>query len=314
MWDYRINASAEKRSWGAFTVPFIYRMIGISARAFSGLTRQRVCGIIIGVEARLLVKREFRNLNIDLLRCEHMYYSKGEELHLGKDSDEIIYCLKGWIYIEAGTLKTKLYAGEMLYVPYGSKCAAFVILPKAEYCEVDFAVRGKKEKVPLFSNVRLFDSVEADDYEEPLLNMINYGNLPDGSGYYAAFSELCKVIDMLVGKRKSLDPKVYAHIKRSIDFIEENYMYNTPMSDISNESGLSPSSLERAFGKCFGMTPVMYRNMVRVKQAKRLLVGGTGIAETAEKVGFCDAYHFSNTFKRFAGMSPGAYIKHMKKN
>lgn len=261
-----------------------------------------------------MIKREFRNLNIDLLRSEHLYYSKREALQFGKDSDELIYCLKGWISFEAGTFKKKLLAGEMIYIPYGHFCTGYVILPKTEYYEINFAVRKRNKIVPLLNDIRVFETVEADDYEEPIINMVNYGNLPDGSGYYASFSELCRVLDMLTGKRKSFDPRTYERIKRSIDFIEENYMNNTPMTDIAGESDLSPTSLERAFGKCFGMTPVMYRNMVRIKNAKRLLVAGSSIAETAKAVGFCDAYHFSNTFKRFAGMSPGAYTKHMKKN
>ena len=45
----------------------------------------------------------------------------------------------------------------------------------------------------------------------------------------------------------------------------------------------------------------------RVREAKRLLVEGATPIEAALELGFCDQAHFSGTFRRFTGVTPGRF-------
>ncbi len=71
---------------------------------------------------------------------------------------------------------------------------------------------------------------------------------------------------------------------------------------------VSPSYLFRLFKKKMGVTPMRYRNLVRIDKAKLLLLDRTlTIEEVAERVGFEDAKYFARVFKKETGASPSAF-------
>ena len=53
-----------------------------------------------------------------------------------------------------------------------------------------------------------------------------------------------------------------------------------------------------------------YRENLRVREAKNMLRSGLfSNMEIAEKLGYCDVYHFCKNFKLATGVSPGKYKK-----
>ena len=54
-----------------------------------------------------------------------------------------------------------------------------------------------------------------------------------------------------------------------------------------------------------GMSPVEYRNRLRINRATELLkTGEYTVGEAAESVGIRDIKYFSKLFKRYAGVNP----------
>jgi AraC-like DNA-binding protein len=70
-----------------------------------------------------------------------------------------------------------------------------------------------------------------------------------------------------------------------------------------------PSHLVRAFGQAFGMPPHQYLTTRRVDLARRLLLEGLPLSETATAAGFCDQSHLTRHFRRVVGISPGRYAR-----
>jgi AraC-like DNA-binding protein len=71
---------------------------------------------------------------------------------------------------------------------------------------------------------------------------------------------------------------------------------------------VSASYLFRVFRKRMGVTPMHYRNMVRVDRAKLLLLDRSLILEDiASRVGFEDVKYFSRVFKRETSLSPSGF-------
>ena len=69
---------------------------------------------------------------------------------------------------------------------------------------------------------------------------------------------------------------------------------------------------ERYLTHCFrqelGITPMVYLNRYRVKQAKFLLEQGKrSITDVALDVGFSDSSYFNRVFRQEVGIAPGAY-------
>jgi AraC-like DNA-binding protein len=48
----------------------------------------------------------------------------------------------------------------------------------------------------------------------------------------------------------------------------------------------------------------------RLRLARRMLEGGSAIAETAAATGFADQSHLTRHFRRSLGFTPGAYRRH----
>ena len=69
---------------------------------------------------------------------------------------------------------------------------------------------------------------------------------------------------------------------------------------------LSVGSFRRLFSECMGLSPVEYRNKLRVQKAVDLLkMKKYSVGEVAEMVGISDIKYFSKLFKRYTGATPG---------
>ncbi|MBX7174331.1 MAG: AraC family transcriptional regulator [Pyrinomonadaceae bacterium] len=100
------------------------------------------------------------------------------------------------------------------------------------------------------------------------------------------------------------EPKVVSRVK---SYIEENYLDNITLAEISAFAYMSQFHLIRVFKKHTGLSPYAYLEQIRINRAKELLLKGESIIQTAYELGFTDQSHFTKTFKRFTGTTPGLY-------
>ncbi|EDX83819.1 AraC-like ligand binding domain protein [Synechococcus sp. PCC 7335] len=96
------------------------------------------------------------------------------------------------------------------------------------------------------------------------------------------------------------------------DYLSACYANNVSLGELSAQVGLKPLRLLRSFKAEVGLPPHAYLTQVRVYQAKRLLVAGRSIAETAVETGFVDQSHLHRHFKKIVGVTPGQYIQGCK--
>lgn len=80
------------------------------------------------------------------------------------------------------------------------------------------------------------------------------------------------------------------------------------LADVAAAAGMSYFYFFRAFKRSMGVSPNRWVAERRVERAKRLLEDTSlPIAEIALRVGFASQSHFTTTFRRLAGSTPGAY-------
>ena len=78
---------------------------------------------------------------------------------------------------------------------------------------------------------------------------------------------------------------------------------------------MSYSHLFRTFKQKFGMTPIEYKNALRIKKAKKMLCDfDLSVGEIAERLGFEGMCYFTRAFKKHVGVSPLNYRKTHQKN
>jgi two-component system, response regulator YesN len=106
---------------------------------------------------------------------------------------------------------------------------------------------------------------------------------------------------------RSRPPKeVIAGLARAIG---ERVRESISVAQLAEEAGYSPDHLTRLVARQTGMTTAQFIASVRIREAMRLLRvhRDLPIAEIGELVGLCDPAHFSRTFKKVTGTSPGEY-------
>ena len=99
-------------------------------------------------------------------------------------------------------------------------------------------------------------------------------------------------------------------IQKALTHLENNYSSDLPVDALARMCSLSPATFRRFFISCKGVSPVEYRNRLRIRKAAELLhCENYTVSEAAELVGIRDISHFGKLFKRYMGISPGVLKK-----
>ncbi len=96
-------------------------------------------------------------------------------------------------------------------------------------------------------------------------------------------------------------------VARARDYLAANLAGPVSLQNLAEAAGLSAFHLLRVFKKATGVTPHAWLTQLRVERARHLLLSGLSPAETALATGFYDQSHFTNTFRRFMGVTPRRY-------
>jgi AraC-like DNA-binding protein len=85
------------------------------------------------------------------------------------------------------------------------------------------------------------------------------------------------------------------------------------LREISQAVGLSPSHLAATFKRVERTTIHQYLVDLRLRRAASLLAGCDDLTTLALNVGFASQSHFSNSFRRWAGCTPGQYRARLRR-
>ena len=107
-------------------------------------------------------------------------------------------------------------------------------------------------------------------------------------------------------------PECREEIERTCVFMSAHFAERISLENLCKCSGLSKSTLLRAFTRSKGVTPYRYLQIVRIDKAKEMLEQGVPLVDAAIRTGFSDQSHFSNFFHMFIGLSPAAYRRIFK--
>ena len=120
--------------------------------------------------------------------------------------------------------------------------------------------------------------------------------------YYAFYAS---VLPYLKAEQPvSYSPAVLA----AIAFIEEHYAQNQSVAELAEACFVSESRLYHLFRKEMGISPIKYRNEIRVeKAANELRKRNKQISDIAFECGFNSMTYFYEVFKAHTGMKPSEY-------
>ncbi len=104
-----------------------------------------------------------------------------------------------------------------------------------------------------------------------------------------------------------LRPKSAA-VRSTVEYIHQSFASPLSVRTLAQRVGLCVSAFSRRFSDETGFTPGAYLLRVRLKNAKKLLIGSEySITEIAQQCAFSSAAHLSSSFKKRYGFTPSAY-------
>lgn len=95
------------------------------------------------------------------------------------------------------------------------------------------------------------------------------------------------------------------------NYLDENYLKNVALEDVSKEFNITVVHLIRVFKKEFGLAIHSYIINKRVHKAKELLMLKLPIIEVALESGFFDQSHLTRSFKRVFQLTPKEFQKNI---
>lgn len=106
------------------------------------------------------------------------------------------------------------------------------------------------------------------------------------------------------------DQPKYDLASRVARYLRENIRYPVSLDDLANHTGMSKFHFARTFRAQTGTTPMEFIRKQRLEAASALLAQTNLTLEAiAENVGFTDASHLSQVFRRRFGCAPGKLRK-----
>lgn len=217
------------------------------------------------------------------------YFMNGEALYLFKNTT---YTVNG---------------GDVLYLPEGGDYNILVKENTKHIC-IDFSFNKKELEPFVIKNVKHLKN----DFYKFLYNWLKPSNYKIPKAHEIVNRIYC---ELLIANNKNYSNS-YKLFSKAMEFIVSRYHEQEfTVEMLSNAVGVSPVHLRRVFLNCCGSSPKKTIQNIRFEQAKLLLTNSNlTINEIALKVGFCDQFHFSKSFKEAVGISPTEYKNTSKKN
>lgn len=134
------------------------------------------------------------------------------------------------------------------------------------------------------------------------------------SSFALAEAYLALIIGILsrrYGKHAEALPKAKLFEELSA-WLEERLEQPTSVVEMAAQAKMSQRSFYRTFHDAMGIPPMAYLQNLRLRKAAELLRrkgAAPSVTEVAQLCGFEDSNYFSRCFRKFAGMSPRAFVQ-----
>ena len=226
----------------------------------------------------------------------------------------ILSDVRGVFIAEDGT-KTEITRGDVAYLPAG-------ICYRAEFLggRADTRIDTYTVNVRLFDatgeEIRLADGIlrlagDQSGLFAPYFHRLAESTHPVGASVnrFRQMSDFYALADALL--THSLQRKeLYYPIRRGIETLCHDWNKNESIETYATLCGMSEGYFYRLFRRATGMSPVEYRNRLRISNAQTILKNTRiSVREVAATVGFDDPFYFCRIFKKHTGIAPVDYRK-----
>lgn len=245
------------------------------------------------------------NLPCCISLAQGLIVTHAEPVHFsnehGRELYGFIHVLKGWIEYQFPEDEStiSIRTRQTVYVPKG--CRYVCVYPPEETIVAILNFDLLHESAPPIPQTATLLSASAErqfrNFTDP---HVSFNSLQCAARIY-------ELLDMLLKDPPAL-PKKYRRLQPAIEHIENHPVLDTDVDFYAKLCGMSTSGFRRSFRDYVGISPIEYRNNLRLHYAKMLLASGEySVEEAAHKSGFNNISFFYRLFRRKFGSSPGKF-------
>lgn len=225
--------------------------------------------------------------------------------------ERFVYITEGSALFALCDRKLEVSGGDMLYLPshtgydsFWREDASFMVIDILLHDVEGQPIRFGEEAGVLFHDGHgIYSGLLADLSKKAEAN----GPFDWLERMSLTFKLLC---DMARDTNREETGKHYEVIKAGLKYLENNFAEDVSVGFLAKLCLVSKGSFRRSFAAHTGVSPIEYRNRLRIKRAETLLRSEEHtVSEVSERVGIDDVKYFGKLFKRYTGFSPGAFKK-----
>ncbi|RDS80413.1 AraC family transcriptional regulator [Dyella monticola] len=149
------------------------------------------------------------------------------------------------------------------------------------------------------------------DVLDPLLRLVRLLDSPNDLALLAPLIERELIYRLLTGEQGARLAQIASaggqgqQIARAIQWLRQHYNKPLRISDLASMVNMSASSLHHHFRQITAMSPLQYQKVLRLHEARRLLLTeGCDVATAAHRVGYESPSQFSREYSRQHGAPP----------
>lgn len=149
------------------------------------------------------------------------------------------------------------------------------------------------------------------DLLDALLRLVRLLDSPDDLPLLAPLIERELIYRLLTGEQGARLAQIATaggqgqQIARAIQWLKQHYAKPLRIGDLANLVNMSASSLHHHFREITAMSPLQYQKVLRLHEARRLLLTeGCDVATAAHRVGYESPSQFSREYSRQHGAPP----------
>lgn len=221
--------------------------------------------------------------------------------------------VNGFLLIDKGSCRYEwkngsadLTSGGLIYLALGSRKRIDVIEKPFSYYNINFTVTDLSdgEQIIFRTDPLVITQAASKNIFDCCNTMLS--STMSKNGVFKSIANLCEIFDTI---SKHYMENADSRILPAVKYIEDNYTDNIDISYLSSMCYLSQAHFFRLFKNEKGVSPIEYRNVLRINRAKSLLSDNEySISEIADILGFQSIYYFSRFFKKYTGIRPSDYI------
>lgn len=254
-------------------------------------------------------------MGVSIVSCGHVFAKNGRKIDRpnGRVDWLLFYVAKECETFYLNEEKVDAPAGSfVIFKPYERQQHVYLGDKTAEFYYVHF-MAGEEFDLLGFKTSIVYTVKPSAAICSLFEEMVNEVQLKQPCYEALCVFKMMEILSLL--KRKVIDLNIphkeyYNKIAFVIQIMNREYFRNDTLEDYAQMCQLSKFHFLRKFEEITGMTPIAYRNKIRMEHARELLQDTTmPINEIGSMVGYDSQPYFCDAFKKEAGLSPAQFRK-----